>query len=318
MLESVYGHLPCRRRSFLASLLAHLGTGNAQTTARRNIHHHYDIGNEFYEAWLDRAAMQYTCAYFPSPAMSLEDAQLAKMHHICRKLGLQPGQQVIEAGCGWGGLARFMAREYGVQVKAYNISREQVRYARQKVREENLADRVEYIEDDFRNIQDRCDVFVSVGMLEHVGIENYAVLGQVIDRSLRDHGTGLIHAIGRNRPNALNAWIATRIFPGACPPSLSQMMDIFEPYSFSVLDVENLRLHYAVTLKHWLERFEENLPLFRTQHDESFLRSWRLYLAGSQAAFAAGTLQLFQVVFTRPHNNKLPWSRAHLYSNLPG
>ena len=177
---------------------------------------------------------------------------------------------------------------------------------------------MEYIEDDFRNIQDRCDVFVSVGMLEHVGIENYAVLGQVIDRSLRDHGTGLIHAIGRNRPNALNAWIATRIFPGACPPSLSQMMDIFEPYSFSVLDVENLRLHYAVTLKHWLERFEENLPLFRTQHDESFLRSWRLYLAGSQAAFAAGTLQLFQVVFTRPHNNKLPWSRAHLYSNLPG
>ena len=314
-LDTIYRHLPVRNRYPWLSAVMRKMRNSTLDDARRNIHHHYDIGNEFYEAWLDRTSMQYTCAYFPDPALSLEEAQIAKMHHVCRKLSLQPGQRVVEAGCGWGGLARFIAREYGANVRAYNISHEQVRYARQKAAEEKLTDKVEFVEDDYRNIKGDYDVFVSIGMLEHIGIDNYRVLGEVIDRGLKEDGIGLIHAIGRNQPGDLNEWIETRIFPGACPPSISQMMNVFEPYSFSVLDIENLRLHYAMTLKHWLARYEKNLHMFRPQYDEAFLRAWRLYLAGSEAAFTAGTMQLFQVLFTRQQNNKLPWSRSYIYSN---
>jgi cyclopropane-fatty-acyl-phospholipid synthase len=286
---------------------------NTPDKARFNIHHHYDIGNGFYQQWLDRAAMQYTCAYFPDPAMTLEQAQMAKMHHICRKLRLRPGQTVVEAGCGWGGFALFMAREYGVSVKAYNISHEQINFASQQAAATDWSRQVEYIEDDYRNIKGRFDVFVSVGMLEHVGIENYQQLGVVIDNCLKEQGRGLIHTIGRNQPALLNAWIATRIFPGACPPSISQMMHIFEPMEFSVLDIENLRLHYAKTLEHWLTRFDLNVEQYRKTYDEEFIRTWRLYLAGSLAAFTSGNMQLFQVLFTRPHNNDLDRSRAYMY-----
>jgi len=290
--------------------------GNSMRRSRENIHHHYDIGNEFYSLWLDKSAMQYTCAYFPDPEMSLEQAQTAKLHHICKKLQLQPGQSVIEAGCGWGGLACFMAREYGVEVTAYNISREQIEYARRVAAQQGLSDRVTFVEDDYRNINGRYDVFVSIGMLEHVGIDHYKALGKLIDRCLEEDGIGLIHTIGRNKPALMNAWIEARIFPGGCPPSLGQMMDIFEPYSFSILDVENLRMHYAKTLQHWLRRFEGNKDAVIRMYDEVFERAWRLYLSGSIAAFTAGQLQLFQVLFTRQHNNHLPWSRAHLYDDL--
>ena len=287
---------------------------NSLTGSRENIHHHYDLGNEFYQLWLDQEAMQYTCAYYPSESASLEEAQVAKLHHVCRKLRLRPGDSVVEAGCGWGGLARFMAKHYDVKVRAYNISREQLRFAREEAERQGLSDRVEYVEDDYRNIQGTYDAFVSVGMLEHVGTRQYPELGAVIDRVLAPHGRGLIHTIGRNRPQLMNPWIEKRIFPGAYPPTLSEMAAIFEPYSFSVLDVENIRLHYARTLEHWLERFEANIDQVRQMFDEHFVRTWRLYLAGSIASFTTGELQLFQTVFTRADYNELPWSRAYLYT----
>ncbi len=282
--------------------------------ARENIHHHYDLGNAFYRLWLDAEAMQYTCAYFPAPAMTLEQGQRAKLEHVCRKLRLRPGQRVFEAGCGWGGLALHMAREHGVTVRAWNISREQVRYANEEARRQGLAGRVEFIEDDYREIRGECDVFVSVGMLEHVGPANYSALGAVIDRCLAPAGTGLIHTIGRNSPRPMNGWIERRIFPGAYPPTPGEMAPIFEPYDLSILDVENLRLHYAETLGHWLERFTAAEPAVSEMYDELFVRAWRLYLAGSQAAFTTGSLQLFQVLFARAGTNDLPRSRAHLYA----
>ncbi len=284
---------------------------NTLSGSSTNIHHHYDLSNEFYELWLDHE-MQYTCAYFPSPAITLEQAQFAKMDHVCRKLRLQPGARVVEAGCGWGGLGRHMARHYGVTVRSYNISKEQVRYARERAKAEGLSG-IEYIEDDYRNISGKYDAFVSVGMLEHVGMDHYHGLGDVIHRSLTEHGRGLIHSIGRNQPGLINAWIEKRIFPGAYPPTLAEMMDIFEPHDFSVLDVENLRLHYAKTLEHWLMRFDQHAGTVENMFDERFVRAWRLYLAGSIASFSTGFLQLFQVVFTRGANNQIPWSRAHLY-----
>ena len=286
---------------------------NTKDGSRENIHHHYDIGNDFYRLWLDKE-MQYTCAYFPDDELTIEAAQQAKMDHVCRKLQLRPGDRVAEAGCGWGGLARHMALNYGAKVSSWNVSAEQIRYATERAKVEGYDDRATYVLDDYRNITGEYDAFVSVGMLEHVGLDNYAELGGVVDRCLTQNGRALVHTIGRNRPRLMNAWIEKRIFPGAYPPTLKEMMEIFEPNRFSVLDVENLRLHYAKTLAHWLARYDASEEQVQTEFGEDFARAWRLYLAGSQAAFLAGGLQLFQVVFTRERNNELAATRCHVYS----
>ncbi len=285
---------------------------NTAAGSRNNIHHHYDIGNDFYKLWLDQRLV-YTCAYFPHAAATLEEAQLAKMEHVCRKLQLSPGQKVVEAGCGWGALALHMAGHYGVRVRAFNISHEQILYAREQAHVQGLSDRVEFVEDDYRNIAGRYDAFVSVGMLEHVGPDNYAKLGSVIDHCLAPNGRGLIHTIGRHRPIAMSAWIESRIFPGANPPTMREIMEIFEPYDFTLLDVENLRLHYARTLIHWLERYDRAQEQVVEMFDAGFLRAWRLYLAGSAAAFTTGWMQLFQIVFARHADNTVPLTRAHQY-----
>jgi len=287
---------------------------NTHRESPTNIQHHYNIGNAFFRLWLDQE-MVYTCAYFSTPDLSLEQAQVAKMDHICCKLRLSPGETVVEAGCGWGALARHMARQHGVKVRAFNLSHEQIEYARERARAEGLAGWIEYIEDDYRNIQGRYDAFVSVGMLEHVGRDNYQTLGEVIHRSLTPRGRGLIHTIGRDRAGPINAWIEKRIFPGSYPPTLREIMDVFEPHGFSVQDVENLRLHYARTLEHWLAQFEREHDAVYSLADESFVRAWRLYLAGSLAGFTTGRLQLFQIVFTRSGQNDIPWTRAYLYGN---
>ena len=313
-LEAVYKVWPMPGQNRIDSLLAPINDArrNSLSGSRRNIHHHYDIGNDFYKLWLDER-MLYTCAYFPTPDSSLEAAQLAKMDHVCRKMRLQPGEKVIEAGCGWGSLAMHMAKHYGVTVSAYNISSEQIAYARERAKAEGLDDRVEFIEDDYRNVRGDYDAFASVGMLEHVGTSHYRELGEVIDRSLKDNGRGLIHSIGLNYPRPMDPWTERHIFPGACPPSLAQMMQIFEPYDFSVLDVENLRLHYAKTLEHWLQRYEANVDRVMDMFDPQFVRAWRLYLAGSMTSFKTGLMQLFQVSFARADNNQIPWTRDYLY-----
>ena len=297
--RSVLGRLP-RPRS------------NTAAGSRRHIRHHYDLGNDFYRLWLDDE-MVYTCAYYDTPDATLEQAQRAKFDHVCRKLMLRPGQLVIEAGCGWGSLALHMAREYGVRVRAFNISREQIAYARERASREGMDAVVEFVQDDYRNIEGACDAFVSVGMLEHVGVRNYQALGGVIARTLKPGGLALVHSVGRNRPTPVNAWLEQRIFPGSYPPSLREMMAIFEPFNFSVIDVENLRLHYARTLREWLARFDRAAGIIRAMYDEEFIRAWRLYLAGCSAAFFANSIQLFQVVCAPSENNEVPWTRAHVY-----
>lgn len=283
---------------------------NDAQAARENVHHHYDLGNDFYRLWLDRE-MQYTCAYFPSAGATLEEAQIAKMDLVCRKLQLRPGERVVEAGCGWGSLALFMARQYGVTVRAFNISAEQIAYARRRATAEGLADRVEFVEDDYRHVDGTYDVFVSVGMLEHVGKPDYATLGRVIDRSLTAAGRGLLHFIGRTRPAPLNPWIRKRIFPGAYAPTLHEVFEhLLEPHVFSVLHVENLRLHYAQTLAHWRQRFNDAAGQVARMFDDTFVRAWQLYLTGSQTSFTTGSLQLFQVLFARGRHDGWPWTRV--------
>jgi cyclopropane-fatty-acyl-phospholipid synthase len=300
---------------YIGKLRSLLGAirGNTLRRSKDNVHHHYDLGNEFYEMWLDER-MVYTCAYYEDTDATLAEAQLAKLDHVCRKLELEPGQDVIEAGSGWGTLAMHMAEHYGVNVKAYNNSHEQVSYAREKAAARGLGDRVKFIEDDYRTISDQCDVFVSVGMLEHVGLRNYHGLGKLINRCLKPTGRGLIHSIGRSLPRPTDPWVAKRIFPGGYIPSLGEISAVFEPSKFSILDVENLRLHYARTCAEWLRNFDAVSEKVREMYSEEFVRAWRLYLAGSSTAFDSGTLQLYQIVFAPYGNNNVPWSRKYLYA----
>ena len=297
--KSIFGRLPRAGRNTLGG-------------SRKHIHHHYDLGNDFYRLWLDER-MVYTCAYYEHGEATLEQAQEAKMHHVCRKLRLEPGQRVVEAGCGWGSLALHMARHYGVRVRAFNISHEQVAWAREQAARCGLDDRVEFIEDDYRNISGEYDAFVSVGMLEHVGPDHYQTLGDVIARSLKEDGLGLVHSVGRSRPSAVNAWLEQRIFPGSYPPSLREMMSVFEGNLFSIIDIENLRLHYARTLIEWLARFDANAATVRERYDDAFVRAWRLYLGGCAAAFLASSIQLFQIVFTHRCHNTIAHTREHIY-----
>jgi cyclopropane-fatty-acyl-phospholipid synthase len=298
---------PSRRERASAALAA----ANTLRGSRRNVEHHYDLGNSFYELWLDRELV-YTCAYFPDRAMSLEDAQRAKLDLVCRKLRLQPGETVCEAGCGWGALALHMARYYGVRVRAFNVSREQLEYARARAARAGLSHLVEFVDDDYRNAAGKFDAFVSVGMLEHVGVRHFPSLAAVLRRTVQRHGgRGLLHFIGRDVQRPLNAWIRRRIFPGAYPPTLAEVTTrVLAPAGMSVIDVENLRLHYARTLALWSERFAAAEEQVVARFGDEFTRAWRLYLAGSEAAFATGWMQLFQVVFTPRESSPPSWTRS--------
>jgi cyclopropane-fatty-acyl-phospholipid synthase len=297
-------------------LLNALGSRRTHHTferSRANVHHHYDLGNDFYARWLD-AEMVYTCAYFEDPRFSLETAQLAKLEHVCRKLRLRPGERVIEAGCGWGALALHMAAHHGVQVRAFNLSPEQIQFARDAAKRRGLAHRVEFVEDDYRNAEGRFDAFVSIGMLEHVGKAHYESLGALIDSCLERDGRGLLHFIGHARPWRMNPWIERTIFPGAYIPALSEALPLIEQNGLAVADVENLRPHYALTLEHWLSRFERHVDWVEKRYDARFVRTWRLYLASSIAAFRTGSCQLYQLLFERSSASRLPWTRADLYA----
>jgi len=288
----------------------HLNTVNR---ARRNARHHYDLGNDFYALWLDQR-MVYTCAYFETPEASLEEAQLAKLDRVCRKLRLRPGERVLEAGCGWGALALHMAERYGVKVRAFNVSTEQIRWAREQAKSCGLQRRVEFVEDDYRAAAGSFDAFVSVGLLEHVGRAHYRTLGRVIDRCLTPEGRGLLHFIGHTRPTPMSPWLDRYIFPGGYMPALSEMLPVLEPQKLEVVDVENLRRHYARTLEHWMERFEKASDRILKMYDEPFVRSWRVYLAGSRAAFRTGSCQLYQMLFARAGSSRLPATRDDLYT----
>lgn len=296
---------------FISPLLSFLQRNSVQG-ARKNIRRHYDLDTEFFRLWLD-SNLVYSGAYFSSPSLTLEEAQVAKMDHICHKLNLQPGERVVDIGCGWGALALHMAKRYGVSVQAVSNSHEQILWARHRASECRLTSEVEFIEDDYRNIDTICDAVVSVGMLEHVGPKHYREMGQVLNRILDRSGRGLIQSIGRNQPLAFNLWTRKHVFPGTYAPTLHQMMDLFEPWDFSIADIENLRPHYARTLEHWLERFEKSAPRVSEQFGPEFVRLWRLYLSGSIAGFRIGSLQHFQILFARKDCRRIPITRAQLY-----
>jgi cyclopropane-fatty-acyl-phospholipid synthase len=298
---------------------------NTVTRAKKNIAAHYDLANSFYELWLD-TEMQYTCAYFYKPTDTLEDAQRQKMDLVCRKLRLKPGEFVVEAGCGWGGLALHMAQNYGVRVKSFNISREQIAFARDKAARLGIGpDRIEYVLDDYRNIPNHvtaCDKFASICMLEHVGRESYAAFHQLIGKVLRKPGLAMLQFISRTNPSPIsNPWLEKYVFPGYYNPSLGEIVAPLEAAhpQLHLVDVENMRYHYALTLTHWLDRLERNAERIRAEWGEKVMRTFRLYLSGGLADFSsgAGTL-VYQVLLSHGFDNAAPLTRHGFYAAASG
>ncbi len=285
---------------------------NTLSGSKKNITHHYDIGNDFYKLWLDKN-LQYTCSYFTDTDTDLDTSQIDKMNYVCNKVDLKEGEKVLETGCGWGGLAVHAAKNYGVKVTAYNISKEQVSHARKLAEEEEVEDLVTFIEDDYRNANGIFDKFISIGMIEHVGKENYRVFTDVIKRTLKEGGKGIVHFIGKITQKRSDSWIEKYIFPGGYTPTLSEVLSPFEKRGLVVRDVENLRLHYARTLDHWTERFENSIDKISETFDERFVRMWRLYLNFSSISFKYGGHALYQIIFTNGLDNADEMTRESLY-----
>jgi len=271
---------------------------NDRVASRRNVAHHYDLSNDFYRRWLD-ADMQYSCAYFPKPGMSLEEAQVAKKRHIAAKLLLAPGHTVLDIGSGWGGMAMTLAKDHGARVTGVTLSTEQLSLAQQRVDAEGLSDSVNFELKDYRDVAGPFDRIVSVGMLEHVGAPNLRGYFETLKRQLKPDGVALIHSIGRTGPPALtNAFTQKYIFPGGYVPAMSQVVSAIEDAGLWITDVEVLRLHYAETCKVWRERFVAD-PEIPKQFDARFRRMWEFYLAGSELGFRYGSHMVMQFQITR-------------------
>ena len=297
---------------------------NSPRGSRRNIAAHYDLDNDFYELWLDREAMQYTCAYFETAGDTLEAAQRRKMDRVCAKLDLRPGDEVVEAGGGWGGLALHMAKTWGARVTSFNISAAQLDFARAKAARLGVGeDRLRYVQDDYRNIERHvtsCDKFASICMLEHVGRESHAAFAALVGRILKPHGLGMIQFISRTRPSPIaNPWLETHVFPGYYNPSLGEFVTAVEASApLQVVDVENMRFHYALTLRHWLERLEASAETIRARWGETTLRTFRLYLAGGVADFEQGEGTLvYQALLSKGGDNAAPLNRRHHDRSMP-
>ena len=268
---------------------------NQRWAARRNVAHHYDLSVDFYRRFLD-ADMQYSCAYFTRPDVSLEAAQLAKKRHLAAKLLLQPDQSVLDIGCGWGGLALTLAEETGAKVDGVTLSTEQLATATARAEAQGLAGRARFSLTDYRDVEGPYDRIVSVGMFEHVGRPNFQAYFDQVARLLKDDGVAVIHSIGRSEaPSFTNPWIAKYIFPGGYIPAISEVMACVERAGLVVCDIEILRLHYAETIKAWRARFAAQRARIAELYDERFCRMWEFYLCLSEIAFRYRDHMVFQL-----------------------
>ncbi len=269
---------------------------NLQTVRRAigNGQHHYDIGNDLYEAMLDRS-MLYTCALWSTGARTLEAAQEAKLELVCRKIGLCPGMRVLDLGCGWGGFAAYAAERHRAEVVGLTVSHEQVRFAKQRYAHLPVDIRL----GDYRDVSGRYDAVVSIGLMEHVGPKNYRSYMELVDRCLASGGVAFVHTIGGNRARArIDPWFDKYIFPNSALPSLAQLVTAMEGV-FIPEDVHNIGEDYDPTLMAWFKRFDAAWPTLRARYGEKFYRMWKFYLLASAGSFRARAQQLFQIVMTR-------------------
>ncbi|WP_265515563.1 SAM-dependent methyltransferase [Nitratireductor luteus] len=284
---------------------------NPAGRSRRNVQRHYDLSGALYRLFLDED-MQYSCAYFENPDMSIDEAQLAKKRHIAAKLALEPGQKVLDIGSGWGGLGLYLAEKFDAEVLGVTLSDEQHSVADQRTKAAKLSGKARFEIADYRSLTGPFDRIVSVGMFEHVGINHYRTFFDKCAKLLRDDGVMLLHTIGRTSgPSITNPFIRKYIFPGGYIPSLSEVTPAIEKSGLIVTDVEILRLHYAETLRHWRERFMANREKAVEIYDERFARMWEFYLAGSEASFRWQDMVVFQIQLAKKRET-LPLTRDYI------
>lgn len=307
------------RPSRLKRLVSHaaftLEQVNNRVGSKQNVAHHYDIGNAFYALMLDAEHWQYSCAYWPRAEMTLAEAQAAKLAHIGRKLALSPGQQVLDIGCGWGGMAIHLAKHHDVHVTGITLSEEQAALAREKVREAGVADKVTILLEDYRDTAAsgrRFDRIVSVGMFEHVGRAQFDTFFAACAAMLADDGVMLLHTIGRmGGPGTTDAFTRKYIFPGGYIPALSETLAASEKVRLIAADVETLRLHYARTIQAWYANCMLHREAIIALYDERFFRMWTFYLAGAATVFELGGMCNYQIQYTR-NRHALPITRDYL------
>lgn len=305
------GHWALRMQNHLNRALRWLHQHNPIQRAQANVAHHYDLSGALYDLFLD-ADRQYSCAYFPTGRETLEEAQDAKKRHIAGKLLLKPGQRVLDIGSGWGGMALYLAKEFGCRVEGVTLSREQLALSRERARAAGLSGQAEFFLRDYRHHSGRFDRIVSVGMFEHVGVNHYDEYFAKVRDLLAEDGIFVLHTIGRTSPpGGTNAWLRKYIFPGGYTPALSELMAAVERSGLMIADVEVLRHHYADTLRAWRERFMANRDRAVQLYDQRFARMWEFYLAGCEAVFRFDDQVVFQVQITR-RNDVVPTTRDYI------
>lgn len=302
-------------RKLLDTAAAARDSVNRRASARANVSHHYDIGNALYELMLDPEHMQYSCAYWPRDDMTLSEAQTAKMAHIAAKLALEPGQRVLDIGCGWGGMAIYLAQNFDVSVSGITLSEEQLELARVRAARAGVDKDVQFELIDYRDLPARgihYDRIVSVGMFEHVGRQQFENFFRIAANLLTDDGVMLLHTIGRmGGPGVTDAFTRKYIFPGGYIPALSETLAASEKARLIATDTETLRLHYAKTLRQWYARCMASRAEIEALYDARFFRMWTFYLAGATSAFEHGGMCNYQIQFAR-NRHTLPLTRDYL------
>ncbi|AKP66603.1 SAM-dependent methyltransferase [Companilactobacillus ginsenosidimutans] len=280
---------------------------------KEEIQNHYDIGNNFYKLWLDDT-MTYSCAYFRTPEDDLETAQLNKVHHILNKLNTKPGETIIDIGCGWGTMMFTAAKEYGLKAKGVTLSQEQYDYVNNKIQEENLTDQMEVILEDYREINEKFDHVVSVGMFEHVGETHLEGYFNTVKKMLKPQGTALIHGItGQHEGAGVDAWLVKYIFPGGYIPDLKENIGHIMDAKLQIDDIEPLRRHYQKTVEIWHRNFVKVEDQVEDMFDEKFVRMWDLYLQACAASFESGNIDVIQYLLTNgPSGSSLPMTREYM------
>ena len=280
--------------------------------SKENVAHHYDISEKLYDLFLDENR-QYSCAYFKNDSDTLEQAQSNKIHHIIKKLNIQPNQKVLDVGSGWGTLALAIAKETNASVTGITLSENQFEYSQNKAKEMNLSNQVDFKLIDYRQLNEKFDRIVSVGMFEHVGRNFYRTYFNKVFQLLNEKGIALIHTIGSSMPpRDPQPWIQKYIFPGGYTPSLSEISKPIEKSGLIVSDIEVLRMHYAHTLRNWKERFLSKKDTVLDMFDEKFFRMWEFYLASCEMAFKWGDQVVFQLQLAKD-NNSVPNTRDYIY-----
>jgi cyclopropane-fatty-acyl-phospholipid synthase len=310
-LEAMPEGLLARLLNGSVTLLRRVHQYNPLPRARQNAAHHYDLSEQLYELFLDKDR-QYSCAYFYDGGEDLDVAQLNKKQHIAAKLLVRPGQRVLDIGSGWGGLALYLASEYGADVTGLTLSVEQHKVAVRRVAAAGLSDRVRFYLRDYREELGRYDRIVSVGMFEHVGINHYSAFFAKLKSLLTPDGIALLHSIGRkDGPGSTHPWIRKYIFPGGYAPALSEVIPTVERSKLWITDIEILRLHYAETLRAWRDRFGRNRDRLRRIYDERFCRMWEMYLICSEVAFRRQDYMVFQMQLSKAVDT-VPLTRDYL------